>query len=237
MNMHAEVILSPGEISRHELAGKTCVVIDVFRFTTTILTALEAGIERFCPVEEVEEAVRLKEANPQLLLAGERQALKVPGFDFGNSPLEHAGKSYPGGGLVCTTTNGTKAIKAAKGAEEVILACLRSAEAAAHYLKQSQRDVVFLPAGTNGRFSLEDTWCAGLILSLTNPRELGDGARTALLVYQGVPREELVNSEHGQRLQELGLFADLEFCLQASVSSAVASWDQKTGWGALVRER
>lgn len=237
MKMRAEVILSPGEVCQHELAGKTCVVIDVFRFTTTILTALEAGIERFCPVEEVEEAVRLKEANPQLLLAGERQALKVPGFDFGNSPLEHANRSYSGGELVCTTTNGTRAIKAAKGAEEVLLASLRSAQAVAHYLQGTKGDVVFLPAGTEGRFSLEDTWCAGLILSLIKPRELGDGARTALLVYEGVGREELINSEHGQRLQELGLFDDLEFCLQTSISSAVARWDQKTGWGALVRER
>lgn len=48
--MRAEVILSPGEFGLHDLAGKTAVVIDVFRFTTTVLTALEAGMDRFFPL-------------------------------------------------------------------------------------------------------------------------------------------------------------------------------------------
>ena len=54
--MDVEVILSPTEVETHDLTGKTAVIIDVFRFTTTVLTALEAGLEAFYPVEEVEEA-------------------------------------------------------------------------------------------------------------------------------------------------------------------------------------
>ncbi|HBG01825.1 MAG TPA: 2-phosphosulfolactate phosphatase, partial [Firmicutes bacterium] len=129
--MRAEVILSPAEYGLHDVTGKTAIVIDIFRFTTTVLTALEAGIDRFYPVAEVEEAWALKEADPQLRLAGERQSLKIPGFDFGNSPLEHYGRSYAGGDLACSTTNGTRAIHAATKAKEVVLASLRSANAVA----------------------------------------------------------------------------------------------------------
>lgn len=233
--MRAEVILSPGEFDRHDLTGKTAIVIDVFRFTTTILTALEAGMERFYPVEEIEDAWLLKEQNPDYLLAGERKALKIPGFDFGNSPLEHHGKSYAGGELVCSTTNGTRAIHAAMGAEHIVLASMRSAKAVVDYIMGFSRDIVFLPAGTDGKFSLEDSWCAGLMLDLLNPQELGDGARTAKLIHAGIHHRELRTSSHGQRMQSLDLHADLEFCLELNASLGVVIWDPKSGWGFLAR--
>lgn len=233
--MRAEVILSPGEFDRHELTGKTAIVIDVFRFTTTVLTALEAGMERFYPVAEIEDAWALKERNPDYLLAGERQALRIPGFDFGNSPLEHHEKRYVGGDLVCSTTNGTRAIQAAKDANHIVLASLRSAQAVATYVMELGGDVVFLPAGLEGRFSLEDAWCAGLILNLLDTSELGDGARTAHLIYKGIPRSELRASAHGQRLQSLDLQEDLEFCLELNSSSGVVIWDPESGWGYLAR--
>lgn len=231
--MHAEVILSPGEFSRYELAGKTAIVIDVFRFTTTVLAALEAGIERFFPVADIDQAWAMKTSHPDYFLAGERQALKIPGFDFGNSPLEHDGRSYQGGNLVCSTTNGTRAIHAARGAQEVVLASIRSAQAVAEYAARQGRDLVFFPAGLEGRFSLEDTWCAGLILSYCKGIDFGDGAKTALVLYETMRLEELKNSKHGQRLQALGLNDDLEFCLKPKTSTGVIIWDQETGWGHL----
>lgn len=231
--MRAEVILSPGEFDRYDLTGKTAIVIDVFRFTTTILTALEAGMERFYPVEEIEDAWLLKEQNPDYLLAGERKALKIPGFDFGNSPLEHHGESYAGGDLVCSTTNGTRAIHAARGAEHIVLASMRSAKAVAASVMGWGCDLVFLPAGLEGRFSLEDTWCAGLMLSFMNLGELGDGAKTAQVVYNGIPRSELRVSAHGQRMQSMDLQGDLKFCLEVNASSGVVIWDPESGWGFL----
>lgn len=233
--MQVDVILSPGEFSRHDLTGKLAVVIDVFRFTTTVLTALEAGIESFYPVSEVDEALELKRETPELLLGGERHALKIPGFDFGNSPLEHLGANYKGQRLVCCTTNGTRAIQAAKGAHEVILASLRSAKVVAEYIRAQTKDVVFLPAGLEGTFSLEDTWCAGLILSYLPTSSLGDGAKVARLVQEQVPLQDLSHSAHGQRLQALQLHDDLAFCLECNTSNGLVFWDPKTGWGALGR--
>ena len=91
--------------------------------------------------------------------------------------------------------------------------------------------------GLEGKFSLEDTWCAGLIASLLAVREWDDGAKAARLLYEHTPVDALVDSAHGRRLQALGLWDDLRFCLECSVSPGVVIWEPQTGWGALVRER
>ena len=72
--MYADVILSPGEFARYELAGKLAIVIDVFRFTTTILTALEAGLERFYPVADIDEAMEMQRAHQLSLGRGTKGA-------------------------------------------------------------------------------------------------------------------------------------------------------------------
>lgn len=233
--MEVEVILSPAESGLYDFTEKTAVVIDVFRFATTILVALEAGVEAFFPVREVEEALQMKKAEPGLLLGGERGALMISGFDFGNSPLEHMEQHYSGGRLVCTTTNGTQALHGAQGAAEVLVASLRNAQATARYLKAAGRDVLFFPAGLKGKFSLEDVWCAGLITTYLPRAVLGDGARTARALHSGVDRIMLRDTAHGRILRGLGLSADLDFCLQADCSSNAVLWDPKSGWGALAR--
>ena len=231
--MYVDVVLSPAESDLYDFSGKTAVVIDDFRFATTIQVALDACITAFFPEQEVEEAFRLQERTPSFLLAGERNALKVPGCDFGNSPLEHVGKEYGGGRLICTTTNGTRGLYSAAAAEEVVVASLRSAEAVARYIKDLGRDVIILAAGSAGRFSLEDVWCAGLILSYLPEAEFEDGALTARALYGEVGLAQVRNSAHGRILQSLGMEEELDFCLRLNESSRGVVWDPKTGWGVL----
>ncbi len=232
--MRAEVALTPCEVELHDLTDKTAVVIDVFRFTTALLTALEAGAAAFAAVGEPAEAEAMRAEDPALLLAGERKAVKIPGFDFGNSPLDHLGEDYKGRKMVFCTTNGTKAVQLAAGARKVLLASLRTAKATAQFLQKCGRDVIFIPAGVEGKFSLEDTWCAGLIISYLPTIELGDGALTAKLLAEHIPLSGLAKSEHGQNLQRLGFYGDLEFCLQCNTSAGIIAWDAKTGWGRLL---
>lgn len=42
---------------------------------------MSLGAEKIIPVGEVEEAYRLKEENPDAILAGERHGKILPGFD------------------------------------------------------------------------------------------------------------------------------------------------------------
>lgn len=234
--MTVEVALSPAEFGKYDLKGKTAVIIDVLRFTTTLLAALEAGMSEFYPVRTVEEALDLKKQDPSLILQGEREFMAVPGFDYGNSPLCHVGKRYSGERLVCTTTNGTNAILAAREAEQVVLTSIRSAKAAASYLMEQgdDLDLIIFPAGLHGRFSLEDTWCAGQLLSHLPVTEWGDGAKAAKILFERMPIEELRNGEDATILKKLNSEQDLDYCLAPDTSTGVIIWDAQAGWGRLL---
>lgn len=236
--MQVDLVLAPCEAAQYDLTHRTAVVIDVFRFTTAALSALESGIAGLYPVREPQEAFHMKEKDAKLLLAGERNALKIPGFDFGNSPLEHIGRDGHGQRLVWCTTNGTQAVKAVAHAHHVVLASLRNGLAVAQYLAWQDRDILFVPAGTNGKFSLEDTWCAGFIIShlsrISSRVQLGDGARLAEILACKMELNDLAKSEHGLILAGLGMNEDIAYCLECNMSSDVIVWDPVSGWAKLV---
>lgn len=231
--MQIDLAFTPAELAHCDLQGKLAVVIDVFRFTTAAQAALEAGAAGIFVVEEVEEAFRLRQEDPSVLLAGERQALKVPGFDFGNSPLEFTDKAE-GRRIVWCTTNGTTAVAMAQKAQEVLLACLRSAEAVVRYVEQQSRDCVLVPAGLRGRFSLEDTWCAGYIARQLTGAVLTDSAQAAVRISESWQLHELAGSQHGRVLAGLGFDADVEYCLSLNASRRVVRRDPTSGWCTLV---
>lgn len=227
--MEIDLVFTPGELAYCDLRGKTAVVIDVFRFTTAALSALEAGAAGIFVVKEVEQAFQMREQDPSLILAGERQALKVPGFDFGNSPLEFT-EEVRGKRIIWCTTNGTNAVAMAQQAEEVILASLRSAEVVAQYVQEQKRDCILIPAGLRGRYSLEDTWCAGYIAQHFHGGVLSDSAKAALCIMQAWDVKDLKASRHGQVLASLALTADVEYCLALNASRNVIKQDPISGW-------
>src|SRR5689334_18434665 len=101
-----EVIFTPAEI--RELAGRnlgntTCVVFDILRATTSIITALANGAERIIPVQEIKEAIAIQQREPHVLLAGERDGIRIRAnagggidFTFGNSPREFTREKVAG---------------------------------------------------------------------------------------------------------------------------------------------
>lgn len=234
--MQLDLAFTPAELDHFDLHRKVAVVIDVFRFTTAAQAALEQGAAGIFVVRDVEEALRLRQENPSLSLAGERQALKIPGFDFGNSPLEFSPEKVKDKQIVWCTTNGTNAVTRARSAELVILASLRSAKAVAELVKAQQRDCVFVPAGLRGRYSLEDTWCAGYIADQIGVPHVSDSVRAAQLISRHYLIEELRASEHGEVLSGMGLHDDLEYCLELNSTSAIIVQDPKSGWCRLAKD-
>src|SRR6185436_6382572 len=91
-----EVLFSPAEYQAHRnggFANSVCVVFDVLRATSVMVTGLANGVTGFVPVEEIPEAIRAKARYPDALLAGERDGLRITAaqsggveFDLGNSP-------------------------------------------------------------------------------------------------------------------------------------------------------
>ena len=147
--MRLDVFVTPGEIAAPALAGRTVVVLDILRATTSIVEALNAGARSVFPVGSIEEALRLANnfGRDEVLLAGERRCLPIEGFDLGNSPREFTEDRVGGKTIVMTTTNGTAAMALTVNADRVYIGALSNRSAVIDLLVQSEADPVFLCSG------------------------------------------------------------------------------------------
>jgi len=196
-----------------------CLVIDVLRATSTIVTALSNGALLVKPVEKIEEAINMKEKD--FLLCGERNGLKIEGFDLGNSPLEYKKEIVKGKKIVLTTTNGTKAIKLLK-ASKIIAVSFLNVSFAVNAVKNFE-EINIVCSGTNGKFSLEDFLLSGLIVKLLNRKDIDDASKVAMHYYESVENveSEIRKSSHAQRLINLGFEKDIIFCSQIDLFNTV----------------
>ena len=204
------------------------VVIDVLRATTTAVTLLERGAAELLLTPSAEAALDVRATQPDVLLAGERGGLTIPGFDLGNSPVEVGEAAVAGRRVVMTTTNGTVAAwRAAQTARHVVLAALVNAHAVArHAIAVASEEIAIVCAGTDGRVGLDDVYTAGVIaeyLLALSDFGVDDGARIALTMRRGGgdPGEALRGSGHGVTLDKLGLGADVDFAAQLSTSRLI----------------
>ena len=222
--MDIDVVLSPAFLDPETLKGRRVVVIDVLRASTSIATALASGARAVIPATDTGEAGRLAATlDPEFsLLGGERDGKPVAGFGAGNSPAEYGPEAVKGKTVVLTTTNGTRALEKAKAGVAVAVGSLVNAGAAARFLAEGVErgePGTILCAGWVGRVSLEDTLCAGLIVSRIVPANeapaLSDPAKIAYALYQGsqddLPRA-IRGTEHARRLQALGFGDDIARC-------------------------
>ena len=209
------------------------LVIDVLRATTTAVTYLEHGAEALLLTATPEVALALRPELPDgesspVVLGGERGGLPIPGFDFGNSPVEAAAQNFTGKTVVMNTTNGTGAAHtAAQTGKHVFLAALVNAHAAARRARATAtEEIAIVCAGTDEHVGLEDVYAAGVIaeyLLAMGEFSIDDGARIALTLRRnsGNPIEALGGSGHGERLNSLGLGEDVRYAAQLSTSTLV----------------
>lgn len=220
--MNIDVCFTPRDYQEREALPHIAVVIDVLRATTSIATALYNGCRQFIPVATVEEAKALQAMQfPDALLAGEREALLIPGFQFGNSPYDYAKSAVEGRSIIMTTTNGTVALKAVAAASQVYTAAFVNAGAVCLRLADQKADIMVVCAGTQGRFSVEDTLCAGFIADrLLHDASLSDTAIAARAMYRDFSRNlvrRVKVTTHASRLIRLGFEQDIDFCLQQDI--------------------
>ena len=159
--MRVHVAFTPDESG----TAPTGIVIDVIRATSTICQALEAGHERVLCTAEVEEARALRSELGEGVLGGERSAVRIPGFDLGNSPREY--EEPAGSTLILSTTNGTRAIvTAATRCERVLVASLLNLDAVVEEARAAGEDALVVCAGVQGTLALDDAYVAGRIVEL-----------------------------------------------------------------------
>ena len=190
--MIVDAILTPAEfpaLASRDLSQTTCVVFDVLRATSSMLVALDNDAEEIIPVGEIAEALAIKKQRPEVLLAGERNGLRIRkeltgsiDFDFGNSPRDFTSGKVSGKAIAWTTTNGTRALRACAHAEMVLLGALVNLRSLADGLKTLRpKQLLLVCAGTFEAAAFEDLFAAGALIDLLEPAskttQLSDSAQ------------------------------------------------------------
>ncbi len=222
---HIEVCLTPEQLHHFDIHDRLVVVIDIFRATSCIVTALANGAEQIVPVAEVEECQSLQERG--MLGSAERNGDQVEGFDFGNSPLSYVDNpKIKGRGIAMTTSNGTMAIQKAKSASQLIIGAFLNKTAVVKHILEQDKDVILLCAGWRGQVNLEDSVYAGALLDdmvkdLNYANDACGLARSAYHLGKNNPKRFLQDSSHFQRLAQKGRLEDIDFCLSHDLYSVV----------------
>src|SRR5881227_2544012 len=163
--VRVHVAFTPAE----DAAAGVGIVVDVLRASSTIAQALAAGYSRVLCCAEIEEARALRASLPGSIVGGERNAVRIDGFDVGASPREMLEPRAET--LILSTTNGTRAIlAAAERCDVVVLGSLLNLDAVAR-AAAAAHDVAVLCAGYKGGFAFDDAYCAGRIVAALDDAE------------------------------------------------------------------
>jgi 2-phosphosulfolactate phosphatase len=220
--VRTDVAFTPTEVGRSHVA----VVVDVMRATSTIAQALASGYPRVLCCGEIDEARRLREElGDEAVVGGERQGVRIEGFDLGASPRDYLEPRAET--AIMTTTNGTRTILAAAANSEItLLGSLLNLDAVAEAARAPGRDVTVVCAGYEGAFAIDDAYCAGRIV------ELLDGTRTDAAVASAALAEAFPTAWEGVNARTYGppgLEDDLRWCTQENTLSVVPRFVRMVG--------
>ena len=236
--MKIDVHFTPLGLNPGDLSGRSIVVLDVLRATTTVITALANGAKAVIPAATSEEAVRLASnlEKDDVLLAGERKSLKIEGFALGNSPLEMTPEVVAGKTIVLATTNGTPALVASQGGDPVLVGAPVNFTALTERAREAladRQELVIVCAGRERQFALEDAYTAGRLIKAVKRGlgkfELNDAANAALALigaYDGWA-DAFTGTAAARQLTEANLGADVDFCAKPNQFGAVPQYAER----------
>lgn len=236
--MHIHVYFTPSAIVSRETqetqSGDVFIVIDVIRATTTLAVIFERGASRVLVAGSVEQARTAARLRPGRLLCGERNVKPLPGFDYGNSPVQFSQIDLTGRELILTTTNGTRAFYACPSGTIRLAGSFYNAQAvtahALHLAQERSSNIAIVCSGELDYFALDDAVCAGYLVQAiqqqTEPEtvnlHLHESARAAIALYEAYQPPKLIeNARSAQSVIEAGLPEDVDFCMQTNQSSSI----------------
>ncbi len=223
-------ILSPSLLPLYELTGKTVVIIDVLRATSTIATALHNGAKEIIPVNDVMECIRLS-SQLDAISAGERNGKIADGLKYGNSPLIFTSGIVTSKTIVLTTTNGTRLLHEALAADagEILTGAFVNLSSVSSFLAENDRDVILACSAWKNRVNIEDTLFAGALINEVKDHfqiNCDSSAIAESLYIEG--KDNLLefmkqkNASHYQRLLGYGHEDDLKYCFKRDVADVLA---------------
>lgn len=217
-------VISPKLLDIYDISNSIVVVIDVFRATSTIATALYNGATRVIPVAEVSTCIKIG-IEVGGITAGERDGKVIEGLEHGNSPAEYPRSFIEGKTLVLTTTNGTKLLHMAvkNGASEVITGSFPNLSAVCDHLVKSNKNVILGCSAWKDKVNIEDTLFAGAVINeIQSVFTIHcDSSLMASELYRQQKNKMhsfIRKTTHWHRLAAYGLEKDLEYCV--SLNSA-----------------
>lgn len=234
MPLTIETILSPALYPfRTTEESHITVVIDILRFTTSVVAAFDFHAAAVIPTMTLEEARKLKEKGYKV--AAERDGLKLDFADYGNSASDFMNPDIEGKTIAYSTTNGTRAIMLAAANGPVVAASFSNLYAVAEWLSAQKQNIVILCSGWKNQFCIEDTLCAGAFISKlteTTAFEISGDASVMAVGYWEAAQNNLAayikKASHHQRLLNLGVNPMLEYTIQTGISNALPVFEN--GW-------
>jgi len=225
-NRTIEVCLTPALIHLHDLSNAIVVVIDVLRATSSMCVAFTQGVNSIIPVAKIEESIAYREKG--FLIGAERDGEMLDGFDIGNSPFSYMDEKVKGRDIALTTTNGTQAIAAAKGAKQIVVGSFLNLDALCNWLATQDGNIVLLCSGWKNSVNIEDTLLAGAVVhqmrgdfDFTNLRDTAIIAERLYLLAKDDLNGFLEESSHRNRLKKLNIDKDIEYCLTPNQAHVV----------------
>lgn len=227
-----EVCLSPALLHLYDTKDTVVVIIDVFRATSTIATALDNGATKIIPIDSVEKCINYKTIIPECITAGERDGKVAPGLEHGNSPFEYDPAFIKDKTLVLTTTNGTKLLHMVAEADTIITGAFLNIDAVCQFLIQKGKKVLLACAAWKDRVNMEDSLFAGAVVNQVKDYfeiKCDSANMTASFHSQALQYPTLLDalkeSNHYARLMGFGLEKDLAYCTTPNLHPVVPIYD------------
>ena len=220
-------VLTPSLLDLYEVHDSIVVIIDVFRATSTMATALYNGASKIIPVDSAELCIEMGKQTGGIT-AGERDGKIIPGLSYGNSPSEYPRSFIENKTLVITTTNGTKLLHMAlkQGAKEVITGSFPNFSKVVAYLKAQNLPVILGCSGWKNRFNIEDTLFAGAVIEavkddFTIHCDSSFMANQLYNQHKEVLPDYIKTLTHWHRLAAYGLEADMQYCITKDIAPSL----------------
>lgn len=228
-----EICLSPALYPYHKLEDSIVVVIDIFRATSTFCVALANGVKSIVPIASAEETLAYK-GREGYLTAGERNGLKLDGFDLSNSPFDFTNNAeVQGKHIAFTTTNGTQAIDLVKNDAQVVIGAFLNENALVDYLVAQQKNVVLLCSGWKNTINYEDTLFAASLSDKMLQKGVWHCQADSYTMIQALYEEAKANLQDyiykksdrvKKRAEDLG--EEFAFCLQRDIFQNIPIFDK-----------
>jgi len=224
-----DVCFSPALYPFHKNNEGKVVVIDIVRATTSMCAAFSTSVELILPLTSVDETFPFREKG--FLLAGERGAMKVDGFDLGNSPHEFLNPDLAGKKIAFTTTNGTRAIQLARECKQIIIGSFFNKHKVLEYLKNQDDDVVLFCSGVENKPGIEDIIYAGYLASelMSTGRFSTDSDSTFMsMMLADKSKGDLLNFvvEHSRLKKKMHFLEnDIKYCLSDVTMNVLPYFD------------